>query len=141
MDFDIDVTFPGGKRVDARVGEFVVRTDQSVEHGGQASAPEPFTLFLASLATCAGLYVVGFCQTRGIPTDGLRLTQRSEMDEKGHLVRVVIEVHVPASFPAQYRAAVARAAAACKVKKTFANPPAFEVSTTVDATGVSAGAV
>ncbi|HEX8954351.1 MAG TPA: OsmC family protein [Polyangia bacterium] len=137
---DIEVSFPGGKRVDARVGEFVVRTDQSVEHGGQGSAPEPFSLFLASLATCAGIYALGFCQARGIPTDQLKVVQRSESDDKGHLVRVVVEVHVPESFPPQYRDAVARAAAACKVKKTIANPPAFEVLTKVDRAGALAGA-
>jgi ribosomal protein S12 methylthiotransferase accessory factor len=129
---DIDVTFPGGKRVDARIGELVIRTDQSVAHGGQGSAPEPFALFLASLGTCAGLYVVGFCQARGIPTDDLRVTLRTTEDDKGHLVHVALEVHVPPGFPAQYRDAVARAASACKVKKTLANPPTFDVLTVVD---------
>lgn len=138
---DIEVSFPGGKRVDARIGEFVIRTDQAVAHGGQGSAPEPFMLFLASLGTCAGLYVAGFCQARGIPTEGLRVALRTDDDDKGHLVRVVLEVHVPPSFPAQYRDAVARAASACKVKKTLANPPAFDVLTVVDGAGASAGAI
>jgi putative redox protein len=129
---DIVVTFPGGKRVDAEAGGFQIRTDQPLDHGGGGSAPEPFTLFLASLATCAGIYVVGFCQARGIPTDGIRLVQKSESDPKtGRLVHVSLTVRVPASFPAQYRDAVARAAAACKVKKTLADPPALEVRTEV----------
>jgi ribosomal protein S12 methylthiotransferase accessory factor len=133
---DIEVTFPGGKRVDARVGDFTVRTDQPVEDGGEASAPAPFSLFLASLATCAGLYVVGFCQARGIPTEEVRLTQRTEKDPKsGRLLRVSLEVHVPPGFPPQYRDAVARAAGACKVKKTLADPPQIEAKTTVDEQG------
>jgi ribosomal protein S12 methylthiotransferase accessory factor len=130
---DIQVTFPGGKRVDAQVGDFTIRTDQPVEDGGEASAPAPFSLFLASLATCAGLYVVGFCQARGIPTENVRLTQRTEKDPKsGRLLRVSLEVHVPPEFPSQYRDAIARAAGACKVKKTLADPPQIEVKTTVD---------
>jgi ribosomal protein S12 methylthiotransferase accessory factor len=129
---DITVSFPGGKRVDAQAGGFSIRTDQPVDHGGEGSAPEPFTLFLASLATCAGIYVVGFCRTRGIPTEDIQLVQRSENDPKtGRLVRVELEVLVPPGFPAQYREAVARAAAACKVKKTLADPPLLEVKTTV----------
>jgi putative redox protein len=71
----IHVTFPGGKRVDADFGTQVVKTDQSREHGGEGTAPEPFDLFLASLATCAGLYVLGFCNARGLSTDGIELTQ------------------------------------------------------------------
>jgi ribosomal protein S12 methylthiotransferase accessory factor len=129
---DITVSFPGGKRVDAQAGQFTIATDQSPEHGGDGAAPEPFTLFLASLATCAGIYVVGFCRTRGLPTDGIRLVQRTESDAKGKLAHVSIEVHVPPEFPAHYQEQLARAAAACKVKKTMADPPAFEVTTIVD---------
>lgn len=129
---DLEITFPGGKRVDAQVGGFVIRTDQSVAHGGEGSAPEPFTLFLASIGTCAGIYVVGFCQARNIPTDGIRIVQRTENDAAGRLARVTLEVRVPPTFPAEYREAVARAAAACKVKKTLASPPLFDVVTAVE---------
>src|SRR5690242_6208835 len=55
---DIEVSFPGGKRVDARVGSFVVHTDQPADQGGEGGAVSPFDLFLASLATCAGIYVL-----------------------------------------------------------------------------------
>jgi len=129
---DLEITFPGGKRVDAHVGGFTIQTDQSVDHGGDGAAPEPFTLFLASLGACAGIYVVGFCQARNIPTDGIRILERTENDAAGRLTRVTLEVRVPPTFPEQYRDAVARAAAACKVKKTLAAPPLFDVLTTVE---------
>jgi ribosomal protein S12 methylthiotransferase accessory factor len=135
---DIIVSFPGGKRVDAQAGDFHIATDQPVEDGGEGSAPAPFTLFLASLGACAGLYVLGFCKARGIPTEGISLLQRTEKDEKGKLARVTIEVHVPDSFPERYRDGVAHAAAACKVKKTIADPPAFEVVTVADEVKLSA---
>jgi hypothetical protein len=61
---DITIRFPGGKRVDAHLGTHVVHTDQPIAGGGEDSAPAPFDLFLASLATCAGIYVLGFCQAR-----------------------------------------------------------------------------
>jgi ribosomal protein S12 methylthiotransferase accessory factor len=129
---DITITFPGGKRVDAQAGEFTLHTDQPREQGGEASAPDPFTLFLASLGTCAGLYVVGFCKTRNIPTEHIRILQRSDRDAAtGRLLRVSIDVQVPPDFPAHYHDAVARAASACKVKKTLADPPQVEVTTSV----------
>jgi ribosomal protein S12 methylthiotransferase accessory factor len=138
---EIIVTFPGGKRVDALAGQFTLRTDQPREHGGEGSAPEPFTLFLASLGTCAGLYVVGFCQARSIPTDDIRIVERTESDPStGRLLRLALEVQVPADFPPHYRDAVARAAAACKVKKTLAAPPQIEVTTSVRGTGAAASA-
>jgi ribosomal protein S12 methylthiotransferase accessory factor len=125
---DIEVSFPGGKRVNARVGHFEVETDQPEELGGADSAPPPYDLFLASLATCAGIYVLGFCQARGIRTEGLRLTQHHEYDPETKLVRRVrVELHLPDDFPEKYRVAIVRTAEGCKVKKTLAAPPIFEV--------------
>jgi ribosomal protein S12 methylthiotransferase accessory factor len=129
---NISVTFPGGKRVDAAFGDRVVATDQSPAHGGEGSAPEPFELFLASLATCAGIYVLGFCQARGIPTDGIRVEQHAAFDEAGKvLTDVIIDVHLPDTFPEKYRTAVVAAANNCKVKKVIASPPRFEVKAIV----------
>jgi putative redox protein len=122
----IQVSFPGGKRVQAVVGDQTIRTDQSVAHGGEGSAPEPFDLFLASLATCAGLYVLVFCQTREIPTAQLSLVQ-DQVFENGRLLGVRLSVVVPADFPAKYLDAVRAAAASCRVKKTLSDPPDVEV--------------
>jgi ribosomal protein S12 methylthiotransferase accessory factor len=83
-------------------------------------------LFLASLATCAGLYVLVFCQTRGIPTSDLRLDQE-QVFEDGKLSRIVLRVLLPAGFPEKYVDAVRAAAAGCKVKKTLLAPPEVEV--------------
>ena len=103
MGFEINVRFPGNKKVDAEFGGFVVRTDQPEQSGGDGSAPSPYQLFLASIATCAGIYVLGFCQARGIDASGVKLTQKMEWDEKTHVLKKVwIEIHVPPSFPAKY---------------------------------------
>ncbi|MCL2724261.1 MAG: OsmC family protein [Polyangiaceae bacterium] len=125
---DILVTFPGGKRVDAQVGPYVVHTDQPVEAGGNGSAAGPFDLFLASLATCAGIFVLGFCQSRNLDTTGLGLRQHVEVDETTKLPkRITIEITLPRDFPEKYRTAVARAAEGCKVKKTITAAPSFDV--------------
>ncbi|HVY45161.1 MAG TPA: OsmC family protein [Minicystis sp.] len=126
---EIVVTFPGGKRVDAHFGEAVVQTDQPPELGGDGSAPAPFDLFLASLATCAGIYALGFCQARGLPTEGLLLVQHQEVDPATKLVRAVrLELTLPRDFPQQYVPAILRAVENCKVKKTIAAAPTFEVA-------------
>lgn len=122
------VSFPGGKRVDAQFKGFTVHTDQSPRGGGEGSAPEPFDLFLVSIATCAGVYVKGYCDARGIPTDGLGLEMRVERDEERHRVaRLVLEIRLPAGFPEKHREAVIRAAELCAVKKHILEPPAFEI--------------
>lgn len=130
---ELTITLPGGARVDAAVNGFTIRTDQPVSAGGTASAPEPFTLFLASIGTCAGIYVASFCRTRGIPTDGIRLVQHVVDDPATRRPREIrIDLHLPESFPAEYRDAVVRAAGACKVKKVLADPPEISVGAVVD---------
>ena len=109
-------------------GSFVVRTDQPVEAGGAGSAVAPFDLFLASLATCAGIYVLGFCQARGLSTEGIGLRQHLDVNPATKLPsHIRLELTLPASFPDKYRAAVVRAAEGCKVKKTMAAAPVINV--------------
>ena len=45
---EMEISFPGGARVDAALGNFVIQTDQPPHGGGEGSAPPPFALFLAS---------------------------------------------------------------------------------------------
>jgi ribosomal protein S12 methylthiotransferase accessory factor len=124
------VRFPRGKRVDAEYGGFVVKTDQPPEGGGEGSAPQPFDLFLASIATCAGIYVKGYCDSRGLATDDLGLEMHIEREpEKHRVVRLVIEIRLPKGFPEKHRDAVVRAADLCAVKKHMLSPPAFEIRT------------
>ncbi len=131
---NMDITFPGGKRVDASFGEFVVQTDQPWQGGGEGSAPTPFALFLASIGTCAGIYVLGFCQQRHIPTDGIRIHQDLEFSPLSRLVqRVNLTIHLPADFPEQYAPALVRSAELCAVKKHLENPPEFNVQTHIAA--------
>jgi putative redox protein len=130
MASEMTVTFPGGKRVDTRIGAHVIRTDQPVSNGGEDSAPSPFNLFLAAIGTCAGIYVAGFCQKRGIPTEGVSIRQRNHVDsETGVLARVELDIQVPATFPERYREALVRVAEQCAVKKAIQAQPVFEVRT------------
>jgi ribosomal protein S12 methylthiotransferase accessory factor len=131
MSDEMIVSFPGGKRVDASFGGFKVETDQSEKNGGAGAAPEPFELFLASLATCAGIYVLSFCQNRNIPTDGVRLVQQLERDAEGKILTITIRIEVPPAFPEKYHEALVRVAAKCAVKKTIESPPKFAIETVV----------
>ncbi len=129
---EMTVTFPGGARVDAQFGPFTVQTDQPPHAGGEGLAPAPFSLFLASIATCAGIYVLGFCRQRGLPTEGIRIVQRTETDPRtGMVTKLGLDIEVPPTFPERYYDALVRAASHCAVKKHIENPPAFEVRTTV----------
>jgi putative redox protein len=122
------IDFPGGSRVDAHFGQHTVATDQPPA----ANAPTPFAVFLASIGTCAGIYVLGFCQQRGIPTDGIRIIQRMHSRPmSGMIEKIDLEIQVPEGFPEKYRPSLIHSAELCAVKKHLENPPKFEVITKV----------
>ena len=129
---DMEITFPGGKKVNAMCKGFTIRTDQPPHRGGTGSAPSPFDLFLASIGTCAGFYVLSFCHERAIPTDNIKLVQTMERDsEKGMVRKIQIEIQLPPSFPEKYKQAVVKAAQLCTVEKHLEAPPHIEIRTTV----------
>jgi len=130
---EMKITFPGGEKVNAEINNRIIATDQPVESGGEGSAPTPFDYFLASLGTCAGIYILSFCQQRQIDTEGLALTQRMEFiageDGKRKLSRVEMKIDLPAGFPEKYRNAIVKTAGLCTVKKVLMDPPEFVIST------------
>lgn len=126
------IDFPGGARVDAHFGPYTVKTDQPPMGGGEGSAPTPFALFLSSFGTCAGIYVLGFCKQRGLPTDGIRIIQRVQSSRlTGMVEKIDLEIQVPPDFPQKYYASLIRSAELCAVKKHLEQPPAFEITTKV----------
>jgi putative redox protein len=122
------IDFPGGSRVDAHYDNFTIPTDQPPV----ASAPTPFDTFLSSIGTCAGIYVLGFCKQRNLPTEGIRIVQRMHSSPTSHMVeKIDLEIQVPAEFPEKYRASLINSAELCKVKKHLEHPPKFDVTTKV----------
>jgi putative redox protein len=126
LTMEMTIDFPGGSRVDAHFGGFNVATDQPPV----ASAPSPFELFLSSIGTCAGIYVLGFCRQRQLPTDGIRIVERIDHSPVTGMVETIgLEIQVPPDFPEKYRESLIRSADLCAVKKHLENPPRFEITT------------
>jgi ribosomal protein S12 methylthiotransferase accessory factor len=120
------IDFPGGSRVDAHFGPFTVATDQPPA----SSAPTPFAVFLSSIGTCAGIYVLGFCRQRGLPTENIKIVQRIHSNPfSGMVEKIDLEIQVPPDFPQKYYDSLIRSAELCAVKKHLENPPKFEVTT------------
>jgi ribosomal protein S12 methylthiotransferase accessory factor len=125
---EMEIRFPGRKRVEALFDEYTVTTDQPFADGGSGSAPSPFDLFLASIGTCTGYYVLSFCKKNDIPTEKMSLTVNIQRNPATHLVENIrIDIHVPSEFPEKYKKAVVKAAGLCTVKRNLQNPPTIEI--------------
>lgn len=119
------VEFPGSLKVDARSSKHLIRTDQN------GSEPAPFELFLASLATCGGIFALSFCKNKGIDTEGIDISMDIEMSkETGLIEKIIYDVKLPESFPKKYEKALIKSIELCTVKRHMMTPPEFEVKTT-----------
>jgi putative redox protein len=128
----MEITFNGGKVITAHLNGHIIRTDQPVDNGGGNTAPAPFDLFLASIGTCAGIYVKSFCDKRQISTDGIKIIQTMEFDKEKKLPSIFkLDIQLPAGFPDKYKEAVINAAELCLVKKTINNQPEFIVTSSI----------
>lgn len=125
---EMEIYFPGGRRVYADYKGFTVETDQPIAAGGNGSAPAPFDLFMASIGTCAGIYLLAFLEQRGLATEGAGISMSREVDaETGLVTRIQLDLLLPPEFPEKYRSAVVRAVELCAVKRHLQQPPTFDV--------------
>lgn len=127
---NMEVYFDGNKKVNAKWNGHDIQTDQPVQGGGDGSAPSPFDLFLASLGTCAGIFVKNFCDQRGLSTDKIRIVQKMNFNRSTRLIdQIDLEIRLPEDFPEKYKNAVVKAANMCSVKRHLQEPPQFNVQT------------
>ena len=127
---ELKVTLEGGKRVATQVGTHRIVTDQSVKHGGEDSAPAPFDLFLASIATCVGFYIQSYCESKSIDTAGIEISLRTVRDPKTKQVTsFVTTIRVPPELPQKLYPTLKKVAEQCAVKKTIKAHPEFVVET------------
>jgi len=132
MPHEMKIRFPGGHKVDVLYRDMVIPTDQPVREGGEGSAPAPFDLFLASIAACAGYYVLAFCKERKIPLDGIAVAMTMMKGEESKMIdEIRIVLDLPASFPERYLRALVRAVDLCTVKKHILRAPRFEIVTRI----------
>lgn len=130
---DVEIRFDGNKKITALYKGFEIKTDQPVKAGGDGSAPSPFDLFIASIATCAGFYVKSFCDQRNISTENIRIVQSSQLNPETRMIdKIHIQLLLPSDFPEKYKQAVISAAEMCSVKKHIAQAPEFVLTAEIE---------
>ena len=124
----IDVSLLKGQKLQASFGKHVIMSDQSISAGGDESQPEPFDYFAASMPLCAAFFIRKFCESRGISTEGISLSQEHHTigEDKFHK-HFAIKVSLPEAFPEKYKKALLAAANTCTVKKVIQAMPEFDI--------------
>ncbi|MFA7290723.1 MAG: OsmC domain/YcaO domain-containing protein [Rhodocyclaceae bacterium] len=125
---EIKVNFLDKLRLEAKFDDFTVISDQPIRYKGDGSAPGPFDYFLASSALCAAYFVKLYCDTRGIPTENIRLSQNNIVDPENRYKQIFkIQVELPADISAKDRLGILRSIDRCTVKKAVQAGPDFVI--------------
>ena len=130
MSMSMDISFPGGRKVNSDYKGFTIKTDQSKKDGGDGTAPTPSDLFFASLGACMGLYALDFFRKRKIDTGQLKISVELLTHEKTYMVeKMIFNIDLGPEFPQKYTSALIRAMKLCYLKQHFEQPPQFEFVT------------
>ena len=125
---EIKVNFLDNLRLEARFDDFRVVADQPIRYKGDGSAPGPFDYFLASSALCAAYFVKLYCNTRGIPTENIRLSQNNIVDPENRYKQIFkIQVELPVDMSEKDRLGIVRSIERCTVKKVVQTGPEFVI--------------
>ena len=116
--------------MDVVFDDFTIKTDQKKIYGGDNTAPEPFNIFFSSLASCAGIYAVSFCDTRKLDTSGMNLILEAVFKEgQKYMDEIKLTLHVNKGFPEKYIKPVIKSMNSCAVKNQL--HPDIKTSTSV----------
>ncbi|WIO74572.1 OsmC domain/YcaO domain-containing protein [Porticoccaceae bacterium LTM1] len=128
---EIKVNFLDNLRLEAKFDDFTVITDQPIRYKGDGSAPSPFDYFLASSALCAAYFVKVYCESRDIPTEGIRLSQNNIVDPENRYNQIFkIQVELPENLSDKDRQGILRSIDRCTVKKVVQTGPEFVIEAT-----------
>ncbi len=117
----IVVTHEGGLKFEAQIREHRLLVDQPRGAGaGENAGPMPIELLGASLGTCVALYVQQFCQTRGLPYEGMRVElEQVSVRHPSRIGRFDVRVVLPQPVPPEYGELLERVARSCPAHHTL----------------------
>lgn len=113
----LELTFPGGHRTKSTIGGFEINTDYPKRLGGKESAPEPWYVFLASLASCQGIHIRNYCAEHNLPYEKIKVTLEPIVSESDPdwFTDFNLELLLPEGFPKEHIEPMLYAAESCRV--------------------------
>jgi putative redox protein len=96
--------------------------------GSKDAGPTPPELFIASLGSCIGIYVVDYCKRHNVPYKGMTVELGWE-DAKAPLRigSIVARVEMPEGIPQEHYEKLRRVAEMCKIHNTLTHTPSIKM--------------
>ena len=126
---EVKVEYLGKRKFKVMARGHEVMTDLPEKGGGDDSAPTPSELFVASVGSCAALFISRYLETAKLDPEGLSVDMDWEFSEdKSKISHINMTVRVPNSELGARKKAVAAAANKCVIHQTLHNCPEIKVN-------------
>jgi len=125
-----EVKYIDGKKFSAQNRTHTVIIDQPKDGGGQDQGPTPSELFVDSLGSCIGVYVLAFCKNTGLNPDGMRiiLDWKKADDKPARIKSISAKIELPNADVGQRKAALLKVAEACLIHETIKHQPEISIT-------------
>ena len=126
----IEVKYLGGKKFLAQNRGHAITIDLPVTSGGKDEGVTPPELFIDSIASCVGVYVVAYCNSAGLNTEGLsiKVDWEKETSRKPYYIKKIdIKINLPNAEVGLRKEALLKIAHFCMIHETLKKQPEVNI--------------
>jgi uncharacterized OsmC-like protein len=125
---EMKVAYKGGKRFMVTTRGHQLLVDQPLEEDGADKGMTPPEIFVASLATCMGVYILNYCKNIGInPNDMMLSVDWKKASNPARIGSIKVEIKLPKIKAKDRQKAIIKVAEHCLVHNTIQTPPEISV--------------
>jgi len=104
------------------------KIDAPAEYGGDDKAPTPIEVFISSLGSCIGMYILGYCVNAKLDATDLTIELDWEkLDSPSRIGNISVKINLPKVDIAERKKAILEVASKCSVHNTLLNPPKINI--------------
>lgn len=122
----LQVRYLDKKGFEATIRKHHLLVDLPLGHGGKDQGPNPPELFVLSLASCIGMYLVFYCTKAGLDPTGLEIEAEYQKGED-KIESITIRFSLPAAKTEKERTEALQWADRCLIHNTIRYQPKIEV--------------
>lgn len=124
-----EIKYIDGKKFSAQNRAHTVIIDQPKENNGQDQGPTPPELFIDSLGSCIGVYVLAFCKNTGLNPDGMKIILDWEKagDKPARIKSIKAKIELPNADIGARKAALLKVAESCLIHETIKHQPEINI--------------
>ena len=128
---EVSIKYLGGIGFQAQSRQHSITIDLPKEKGGQDLGMNPPEVFMASLGSCIGVYIVRYCQNTKLDAEGLNIGLSWKLsDDNTSIVEINATLSLPKANIGKRQAALLDVAHRCLIHNTILGSPKININLT-----------